>query len=379
MKVGYSVDKQDAITSQKDAQAILKSPDMLAFDVVPYLKSLSEQSGEDLNDLMRIASSMLSFMSGERHLLFRRVIAQPMSKRSVSGYQHRIAKVSQVVVASFLKEPAPDLVLHLANPLYLHLVREVFGVTIKDEDSFLDQVSRATLITEPLRSIKDLKRLQAELVSLEDLVMRQLKDKTASGLARDIYENAFGNLTENEIVILLLALIVASRTTMETLTCIVCEYGKLTDHARERMVSREWLMSNVEHLVRFCASTQYLTRVARQAKNLSDKPVLAGDRVVVDVPRANRDVSFYQEFIDFSCLETLESPVRCPHVAFGGGVHKCPGADLAKLIIIEVLPEFFEHIEGLKCEQDKIHFSTSTFAKRMESCPVSVRQLKRRC
>lgn len=368
------MDKMNAITSQIEAQAVLKSRDMHAYDLASYLESLSEHSGENLDDLIRIASSMLSFMSGERHLLFRRVIRQPMSKRSVSCYQDRIAKASKEVVASFLKEPAPDLVLHFTNPLYLQLVRDIFGVEIIDEVHFLKLVSQATLITEPLRSLKDLKRLQSELVLLEELVATQLKNRTVNGLADDICEKACGDLKENEIVVLLLALIVAFRTTTETLSSIICEYGKLNTQTRKRMLSREWLMNNVDHLVRFCASTQYLTRVKKQEETLSGQSVLNVEQIVVDVQNANRDASFYQDFIDFSCLEQSESHTQCPHVAFGGGAHKCPGADLSKLVIIEALPVFFEHIGGFSFEEEKIRFSSSTFAERIESCPVSIQE-----
>jgi len=147
---------------------------------------------------------------------------------------------------------------------------------------------------------------------------------------------------------------------------MILEYNKFDKNQKIKIVSKNWLIENVDHLVRFCASTRYLTRVASVDISFGNVILKKGEQVLIDVLKANRDKNFYKDDISFSKNPTGKHP----HITFGRGSHICSGLHFAKLVIIQVIPEFFSKIEGFETQENKIIYYSSTFAKRIKSCPI---------
>jgi len=309
---------------------------------------------------------MLSFMNGNKHLDFRKNLNKPMSMKSLSSYQKIIEDLVEDLVENFIKESSPDLVFHFTNPLYLELLEKVFGLNIDDKVTFLNDIEISTIITEPLLSINKLKKLQDTYLKLEQIVIEQIIVQKRKGILNDICENLKSEISDKELSVLLMTMVVASRTTTESLVCMLLEYNKLDKNQKIKMISKNWLVENVDHLVRFCASTRYLTRVASMDISFGDFNLKKGEQVLIDVLKANRDKDFYKDEILFSKNPTGKHP----HIAFGGGNHICSGLHFAKLVIIQVIPEFFSKIKEFEIQNDKIIYHSSTFAKRIKSCPI---------
>ncbi|MFV0563499.1 cytochrome P450 [Malaciobacter mytili] len=355
------------ITSQTISQQILKSPKMRAFNIVPYLEELQEKSNEDFKELIEICKSMLSFMNGAEHLKLRKIISKPMSMKSISIYKDQINNIIEKILDNFLKESNPDLVLHFTNPLYISIIEDIFGFKIKDKDVFLKNIELSTTITEPLLSIKSLKKLQKNYLELAEEIHKQIIIEKNSGLLDEISKNMKENIEEKQLIIILMTLVIASRTTTESLVCILCEYNNLDNEIKNKMIDEFWIMHNVDHLVRLCASTKYLTRVANEDISFDDLHLKKDEQIIIDVYKANRDTSFYENNIDFSQLSNKENS----HIGFGGGSHICSGLHFAKLVIIATIPRFFNKIKQFKYDKNKITYQFSTFAKRAKSCPIT--------
>ena len=90
----------------------------------------------------------------------------------------------------------------------------------------------------------------------------------------------------------------------------------------------------VEELLRYSSVVQVaFPRVALAEAELAGEQVRAGDLVVCSLSAANRDARFGEPAASFS-------PDRVPrsHLAFGHGLHRCIGAELARLELRTVLP-----------------------------------------
>jgi cytochrome P450 len=82
----------------------------------------------------------------------------------------------------------------------------------------------------------------------------------------------------------------------------------------------------IEETLRFEAPVQFVARRAAQEVKLAGTKVPAGARVVVLLGSANRDPS---RFADADRFDLTRKPRG--HLAFGAGIHACPGAGLARL------------------------------------------------
>jgi cytochrome P450 len=82
----------------------------------------------------------------------------------------------------------------------------------------------------------------------------------------------------------------------------------------------------VDELLRFDSPVQMTQRVATEDLDIAGRRVRRGDEVVLVLGAANRDPSVFAEP---SRLDVTRDARR--HVAFGGGIHHCLGAALARL------------------------------------------------
>src|SRR5262249_54869735 len=90
--------------------------------------------------------------------------------------------------------------------------------------------------------------------------------------------------------------------------------------------SPELLPGAVDEMLRFDSPVQFSQRVAIEDLDLLGHKVRKGDEIMLILGAANRDPA---AFADPNRLDVRRDARR--HVAFGGGIHHCLGAALARL------------------------------------------------
>lgn len=111
-----------------------------------------------------------------------------------------------------------------------------------------------------------------------------------------------------------------------------------------------------EELLRFDPPLHMFTRYALESVELEGVRLQVGDRIGLLIGAANRDPAL------FVAPDRLD-PTRpsAPHVAFGGGIHFCIGAPLARLELQVALPILSERCPNLQLAEppafaDRYHF-----------------------
>jgi cytochrome P450 len=98
------------------------------------------------------------------------------------------------------------------------------------------------------------------------------------------------------------------------------------DQARLR-AEPELVPTAVEEFLRYFAPVS-VSRVVTQDTELGGQPIPAGDRMVVAFPAANRDPDAFPD-ADRVVLDRAENR----HAAFGLGIHRCLGSNLARMML----------------------------------------------
>jgi cytochrome P450 len=101
-----------------------------------------------------------------------------------------------------------------------------------------------------------------------------------------------------------------------------------------------------EEFLRFYAPVS-VARVAKTDTEVGGCPVAAGELVMIPFPSANRDP---EEFADPDTFDATRSPNR--HVAFGLGIHRCVGVNLARLELSIALGEFLRRVPPFRLDPD---------------------------
>jgi cytochrome P450 len=117
---------------------------------------------------------------------------------------------------------------------------------------------------------------------------------------------------------------------------------------RERLVAEPELMPTaLEELLRAYAPVT-MARVVTEDIEFGGCPMKEGDKVLMNFPAANRDPEAFDRPHD-----VLLDRAHNRHVAFGSGIHRCAGSNLARMELQVALEEWLHRIPSFILEPGK--------------------------
>ncbi|HEV2082532.1 MAG TPA: cytochrome P450 [Brevundimonas sp.] len=336
--------------------------------ILPHIQALGREGGADLSGLEGAARCSLVYQSGRDHLLTRRAMASFLSAGGVDRWRPVVDAHVAAMMDGLEAAAQPDLVRDFSRPLFAACVRDVFGLRIEDDEAaFFTDVEHARRFTEPLLRLRELVAVQAAYERLRQRVpdpdgpsSEDLPPPLAAALfAADLPPGV-------DPATLLVSLCVAAHTAAETLAFAL--WGLLKDGApRWADVGAEgWAGAELERVLRDWPSTLRLYRLAQEATSLQGEPIAPGDLAMIDVPAVNASL--------------------CPHAdvrtgqsfSFGDGVHKCPGAAFARLLISRALPALARRFPDLRVVEAEARIERTQMVQAPVALPCRLRPAARR-
>jgi hypothetical protein len=160
-------------------------------------------------------------------------------------------------------------------------------------------------------------------------------------------------LDDSDIILSSMAVLLAGiDTTWSTLAYTLWHLAQDQD-LQQRLRNEPALLDTArEEFLRFYAPVA-VARKATTDTEIGGCPVSAGELVLIPFPSANRDP---EEFSDPDTFDPQRSPNR--HVAFGLGIHRCVGVNLARLELTIALGEFLRRVPQFRLDPDQeIHWA----------------------
>ncbi|MGX5654673.1 cytochrome P450 [Geodermatophilus nigrescens] len=128
----------------------------------------------------------------------------------------------------------------------------------------------------------------------------------------------------------------------------------------------------VEELLRLVAAVSVaFPRFARRATVVGGTAVAPGDVVLVSLAAAGRDPRWAGDAPDR--LDPHRAP-RGGHLAFGHGIHRCVGAELARLELTTVLPALLRRFPDLSLAvpPERLAFRRLSFVHGLDALPLDL-------
>lgn|GEM_PF-1408865 len=335
----------------------------------PYLEALQTATNEDLSVLIEATCASLVYQTGTDHLMTRRALAAFLSPASVARWQPVIDAHIEAGLVRLADNPAPDLVRDFSDPLFVACARDVFGLAIPDEAEFLRHMYNARIFTEPLLRLRELRLVQeayrhlivAATVAVEVAYETTEPVPLVRALARNKLPAGVNDAT------LIASITVAAHTAAESLALSL--WGLLRDGAPAwTEVSRSgWSDAHLEEVIRDYASTLKLYRVAQAETVLNGQSVAKGDIVAVDMPAVNR-----------SLCPRAEGDGGRISLSFGDGMHKCPGAALARLMLRRALPAMAQRFPHLRLDEAGVCIERTHMVQAPTALPCRVEPVAKR-
>lgn len=366
------------LTRYEDCHLVLKDPRFGK----RFAETLDKVSTKwrDQDAIASFARMMVQLDAPEHSRLRTRVSRAFTAKRMLDMRPLIVATVAELLERASTEDE--DLLTHLAFALPITVIGDLIGIERDDLAAFRQPTLDLTagLEVRVAAEVKD----KANRASLffdsyftDLLAERRISpgDDLVSALATDTGPDP---LSDRELLDLLKLLLIAG---FETTTNVISG-GILALHDQPEQLAILRAGADLEHVadefLRHQASLQIVNRVALEDVEIGDNLIPAGESVLVMIGGANRDPAKFEnpDKLDF----TRERP---KHLTFGGGIHHCLGAALARLELEVLLEQLAARFASIGMPGDRPRFrdtlafrATETLNVKLEpvpggACPVS--------
>lgn len=300
-------------------------------------------------------------MDPPEHLKYRRLLTPWFTRQAIDRGRERIRQIATWSIDRIIEKGECDIVADLAGPFQAIVILDILGIPLKRWAAYADVAERMVRQTED--------RGEGALWMREDVraeVVRQRTDPQPgliSGLNTAVVDGE--PLTVDWATELVNMLLLGGEgTTIATITHMLKHlYDRPEDRAR-LAAEPAVLPTAVDEMMRFHSPSPGLARTVVEPVDVGGHRFEPGDRVLLSYASGNLD---HEVFPAADVPDITRTPN--PHLAFGGGVHRCPGALLAsavaELFLGEVLRRIPEYEIGKVRAYDRIPLTNGFFSVTM--------------
>lgn len=281
------------------------------------------------------------------HTLYRSLLAPAFSpRRTREIWEDPIRKVTNELIDGFIDNGHCDAYKTLAEPIPCYMGTTLLGVPNEDAPKLLKWVS-AVVDNSPSDPDAPKVAMRQQYEYFAEKLDERRKDSSGDDvLSRLIRAEVDGKkLSQEELLGFCLLLLLASiDTTQKAIGSMMWHLATDADLRHELVTDPSKIPTVIDEMLRFWSPSQP-ARLVVQDTELAGQQLKAGDVVVMMVGAANRDE---REFPDAETFVPGRSPNR--HLTFGGHIHKCIGAHIARLEMRILLEEFLRRIPDFEIE-----------------------------
>ncbi|NUR52039.1 MAG: cytochrome P450 [Hamadaea sp.] len=309
----------------------------------------------------------LGFADPPEHTRLRKLLTPEFTMRRLARLTPRIHDIVGERLDAMAAMPGPvDLVAEFALPIPSLVICELLGVPYADRADF-QRLAMARFdvfagADAPLGAISE------SLDYLRTVVQAQRRHP-GDGLIGMIIREHGDEVTDDELAGLADGVLTGGFETTASMLALGA-LVLLQDPQAVQLVrtTDEAAAPFVEEVLRHLAVVQVaFPRFARDDLTIAGTPISRGDVVIVSLSGANRDPVLGPD------LEHPD-PTRTPtsHLAFGHGLHRCIGAELAKMELRTAYPALVRRFPGMRLAVDAadLRFRRASIVYGVEALPV---------
>ncbi|MHB1786895.1 MAG: cytochrome P450 [Acidimicrobiales bacterium] len=282
----------------------------------------------------------------------RRLVSRRFTPTSVRDLEPYLRALVDELLDSIIDVGELDVVAELAAPLSARLTAHLLGFP---ESSWSDIKGWSERLMRYDASRVDAEAMDGFIGAIMEFgqvlgpLIEERRDCPAGDLV-SVWSNAeLGGCPMQDHVILQETGLFISGGAETTRTVISRGLAELCSHPgmwEEMAADPELIPGAVDELIRWVSPLNNFFRTANAAVRVGDIEVVAGDRMILLYPSANRDEGVFEDPSTFDIHRAHN-----PHVAFGFGTHFCLGSALAKLELKILFEELTRRVTNLEITQ----------------------------
>jgi cytochrome P450 len=308
------------------------------------------------------------------HTRLRSLVSLAFTPRMVEQLRPRIEAIAEQLVTAALAKPDIDLIRDVAFPLPIIVIAEMLGVPPEDRDEFkawsTDTTNLLNTTVTPEEIARGAKSLEALDNYLKGVIAQRREAPRSDLITAMIHAQESGDkLSDEELVATCRLILTAGHET--TVNLIGNGMLALLRHPEvmAQLAADPALLPNaVQEFLRYDSPVQITSRFASEDTALTDTHVARrGHLVMFLMGAANRDA---QHFPDPDRLDLRRENAHT-HLSFGGGIHYCLGAPLARLEGEIAIGTFLRHAPELRLATEQLAWRPHMVLRGLRSLPVT--------
>lgn len=301
------------------------------------------------------------------HTWTRRLLLPWFSHTRVQGYEDKTRSLCRELL-SLVEEGRIDAAADYAQQIPVRVIAWTLGVPEDLSDTFTDWVRDLLEFgDDPPRRRAAFEGLGAYLLTTiaerkenpgDDLISSLLHTPMPEDIPTSTMFNVIGEVAGGDeatgMVPDSLVLGIAALTLIAGIDTTWSAIGSAIWHLATHPEDQRWLRENpdqlpvaVEEFLR-AYSPVTMGRVVTSDVEFGGCPMKAGDRVLMNFPAANRDPAAFEN-ADEVQLDRLNNR----HIAFGVGIHRCAGSNLARMEMAVALEEWMATVGEFEIDPDR--------------------------
>ncbi|MFI2262676.1 cytochrome P450 [Streptomyces tubercidicus] len=307
-----------------------------------------------------------------RHTALRRLITDAFAPQRVEALRPRFQEMADALLDGLPDSGGTDLVERFAARFPFQVLAEVIGLPPEFADRFdrdWGKVVQPVGPEDPGRPA-----YEARLRGLQQYIADLVRHKRAEGgedlLSRLVAARDADQIGKEELDSMVFQLLVAGQEPVTNqITTALVTLLRHPAHLAELAARPELLPRAVDELLRHDSAFELTTwRFFAEDTELYGTRIPAGDSVIVSLSAANRDA---RQFPDADALHFDRTPN--PHLAFGHGIHFCPGATLARIELQVALGTLLRRLPELRfaVPEDELEWTPAVLARGVLRLPVT--------
>ena len=295
------------------------------------------------------------------HRGYRRLLNSFFSRRGLERHEPAIREIARGLIDEFIGSGRFEVVEDFASPLTAATLCRVI-LNLDDDELMATARKRVIAIGEGNAA-----EAWVELTEFLTRLIRQRRPGRDGNVLDAVLSGSIDGtpLTdEQKLGIIIVLFLGGLDTTRAQITCIA-HHLAVHPELEQRLRNPDWVRTDLDEFLRHDSVVTALARRVTGPTELNGVALGAEDRLLVHYYSANHDGEQFERPDEF-----YFDRGRNPHVAFGLGIHRCLGSNLARLQIQVAFDELLARVTNLRIAPDT-RVSLSPGVTRMpESLPL---------
>jgi cytochrome P450 len=295
-----------------------------------------------------------------RHKTYRTLVNKVFNQKRVNAMEEYMQTIVHELIDKFIDRGECDFVKEFATPLPVYVIADQLGVPRKDmkdfkkwSDSFASRLSQLATPEDQLEDAENIVAFQHYFARIADERRNNPQDDMISDLAAtEIADPDTGEIRQlnmEELLSLLQQLMVAGNET--TTSAITGGMVSLIQNPEQLQALQEdpgKIPNAVEEILRMESPSAGMWRVVKKDSEIHGVKIPKDSLLMLRYHAANRDRELFGQPNDID----IDRANADDHIAFGKGIHFCPGAMLARKEMTVALTVLLSRLTNFSIDEE---------------------------